>query len=83
MRDGKLTRNFIKFKSKKPYQGRHRENELPNGVGLIPLGDRNRALFGSDVLEERESLGKYDNKFLSDRVEDGGQRITNRISTNQ
>lgn len=77
MRDGRLTKNVITLNSKKPYTGRHRANEMPEGIGLIPLGDRNRALFGSDVAEERESIGKYDNKYLSDRVEAGRQHIRN------
>ena len=38
--------------------GRHRENRMPKGVGLIPLGnrDRDRFEFGVDVIEERDSI---------------------------
>jgi hypothetical protein len=39
-------------------QGKHEEHSMPNGVGLIPLGDRNRDRFGfgDNVLEERNSV---------------------------
>lgn len=61
MRDGRLTRHLI-ARNSKSYQGRHRENEMPAGVGLIPLGNRNRARFalGDNVAEERDSIGQYD-----------------------
>jgi hypothetical protein len=46
-----------------PYQqeGKHRY-----GVALIPLGDRQRAVFeyGDNVAEERESIDAYE-KFLN------------------
>lgn len=43
------------------YTGKHRDNNMFYGVGLIPLGDRNRAIheYGIDVLEERDSVDKY------------------------
>lgn len=51
--------------SKNLYHGRHREYELPKGVGFYPMGDRNRckAEFGVDSVEERDSIDQY-TKFL-------------------
>lgn len=46
------------------YLGKHREfGSTDRGIGLIPLGDRYRAIMGPDALEERESVVLYD-KFL-------------------
>ncbi len=43
------------------YAGRHRDRETSIGIGLIPLGDRDRDKpeYGVDYLEERNSLDKY------------------------
>jgi len=43
------------------YTGHHRENDMAKGVGLIPLGDRERDKpeYGVDYLEERQSIDKY------------------------
>lgn len=47
------------------YNGHHRANEMSRGVGLIPLGDRNRAKmeYGAEVIEERDSIDQY-TKFI-------------------
>jgi hypothetical protein len=39
------------------YSGRHRDQEMPQGCGLIPVGDRNRCKpeYGKYTLEERDS----------------------------
>lgn len=40
------------------YSGNHRENSgMPKGMGLIPLGNRDRDItaYGIDVVEERGS----------------------------
>jgi len=43
------------------YTGHHRDLNMPEGMGLIPLGDRNRDKpeYGVDYLEERMSVDKY------------------------
>ncbi len=43
------------------YAGKHRDCNMPKGIGLIPLGDRNRAPAdeGFGVVEERISVDKY------------------------
>jgi len=37
------------------YRGKHRDQEMPKGCGFIPLGDRDRDIYGYgfDVVEER------------------------------
>jgi hypothetical protein len=39
------------------YSGKHRDGEMPHGVGFFPVGDRNRAKpqYGIVELEERDS----------------------------
>lgn len=50
-----------------PFQppGKHRALATPEGIGLIPLGDRNRDRheYGIDYEEERDSLDKYTKYF--------------------
>lgn len=43
------------------YVGQHRDNYMLQGIGFIPLGDRNRDRpeFGIDYAEERMSVDKY------------------------
>jgi hypothetical protein len=42
-----------------PFQGsgKHRDNEMPNGIGLIPHGDRNRAKpqYDIEMVVDRDS----------------------------
>lgn len=45
------------------YSGHHRSGEMDVGIGYFPLGDRNRAIDGNDVLEERDSIDMYE-KYL-------------------
>jgi hypothetical protein len=43
------------------YKGHHREHDMDKGTGLIPVGDRNRAIteFGVTYIEERDSIDYY------------------------
>lgn len=51
---GATTGNFLQP------PGRHRDAQLQKGVGLIPLGDRDRVTeYGEGILEERDSIDKY------------------------
>jgi len=36
-------------------KGKHRENAMPRGMGLIPLGDRDRSKPEYNELEDRDS----------------------------
>lgn len=47
--------------NEREYTGKHRDNYMLYGVGLIPLGNRNRDIraYGIDYTEERVSVDKY------------------------
>ena len=41
--------------------GRHRDLDMPKGIGMIPLGDRHRndGEYGTGIFEERVSIDPY------------------------
>jgi hypothetical protein len=51
--DGDITGNINQ------HNGKHHEYEMPHGVGMYPVGNRNRSkieyFFGLDVVEDRDS----------------------------